>query len=88
MNNLLSQLLITLAQKEASEKDLHAMVESLEIVVAALISSLGREKTTEIVGLVDTALQEMRQRSDVSYRADIDLLSNNIARITGVAKRR
>jgi len=88
MNSLLSQLLITLAQKEAAEKELHAMVESLEILVAALISSLGREKIAEVIGSVDTALEEMRERTDIAYRSDIDLLSNNIARITAVAKRR
>ncbi|WP_413734419.1 sigma-S stabilization anti-adapter protein IraP [Sodalis sp. RH21] len=88
MNSLLSQLLITLAQKEAAEKELHAMVESLEILVAALISSLGREKTDEIVGTVEKALDEMRARTDITYRSDIELLSSNIDRITAVAKRR
>ena len=38
MNSLLSQLLIRLAQKEAAEKELLALVQSLEILVAALIS--------------------------------------------------
>ncbi|NDL61975.1 sigma-S stabilization anti-adapter protein IraP [Acerihabitans arboris] len=88
MNSLLSQLLITLAQKEAAEKELHATVESLEILVAALISALGHQQKEDVIVTVETALDEMRQRTDIAYKSDIDLLDMNIARITDVAKRR
>ncbi|TCL03744.1 MULTISPECIES: sigma-S stabilization anti-adapter protein IraP [Sodalis] len=88
MNSLLSQLLINLAQKEAAEKELHAMVESLEILVAALIASLSHKKTDELVKSIEVALDEMRQRNDIEFKSDIELLSSNISRITAVAKRR
>ncbi|TKI07536.1 sigma-S stabilization anti-adapter protein IraP [Martelella alba] len=89
MNSLLSQLLINLAQKEAAEKELHATVEALEIVVALLISSLSRKKAQNLIIRLETALAEMRQRDsdDAPVKSDIDLLSMNIERITGVAKR-
>ncbi|QWA12783.1 hypothetical protein GTU79_08895 [Sodalis ligni] len=34
------------------------------------------------------ALDEMRQRNDIEFKSDIELLSSNISRITAVAKRR
>ncbi len=88
MNNLLSQLLINLAQKEVAEKELHATVESLEILVAALIASLSRKKSGELINSIETALEKMRNSEDVSIRSDLDLLRSNIARITDVAKRK
>lgn len=88
MNSLLSQLLITLAQKEAAEKELHATVESLEILVAALISAMVPAQKEDVITTVETALDEMRKNTDIAYTSDIDLLSANIARITAVAKRR
>lgn len=88
MNNLLSQLLINLAQKEVAEKELHATVESLEILVAALIASLGRKKSGELINSIETALEKMRNSEEVSIKSDLDLLSSNIARITDVAKRK
>ncbi|WP_213991902.1 sigma-S stabilization anti-adapter protein IraP [Sodalis sp. dw_96] len=88
MNSLLSQLLINLAQKEAAEKELHATVESLELLVAALIASLGHKKSDELIKSIERALMEMRDRNEIEFKSDIDLLSSNIARITAVAKRR
>lgn len=88
MNSLLSQLLINLAQKEAAEKELHATVESLEILVAALISSMTQEKSDEVISSIETALQAMREREELNYKSDIELLSDNISRITAVARRR
>lgn len=87
MNNLLSQLLITLARKEAAEKELHATVESLELLVAALITVLGRSQQENVILTVETALAQMRKKTDVIMKSVIDLLSVNIARITDVAKR-
>lgn len=88
MNSLLSQLLITLAQKEAAEKELHATVESLEILVAALISALEKTQREDVIVTVESSLAEMRQQADIAFTSDIDLLGSNIARITAVAKRR
>lgn len=88
MNSLLSQLLINLAQKEAAEKELHAKVEALEILVAALLSSLSRNKSDEVINRIETALAEMRGREDIPFKSDIDLLGSNISRVTAVAKRR
>ncbi|TCV98195.1 sigma-S stabilization anti-adapter protein IraP [Biostraticola tofi] len=88
MNSLLSQLLINLAQKEAAEKELLATVESLEILVAAILTSLGEEKTDEVISTINRALDEMRARKDETRVSDIDLLSANIERITAVVRRR
>ncbi len=88
MNSLLSQLLINLAQKEAAEKELLATVESLEILVAAILTSLSEEKTDEVISTINRALDEMRARKDETRVSDIDLLSANIERITAVVRRR
>lgn len=87
MNSLLSQLLIRLAQKEAAEKDLHALVESLEILVAALITALPPEKVNELVNSIDQAMKNLPDGQEAAYSSDIELLNTNIARITAVARR-
>ncbi|XBS71111.1 sigma-S stabilization anti-adapter protein IraP [Acerihabitans sp. KWT182] len=88
MNSLLSQLLINLAQKEAAEKELLAMVESLEVLVAALIASLSPKKSSDLISSIEHALAEMRERNGADFKSDIDLLSHNLSRITAVSKRR
>ncbi|WP_406706985.1 anti-adapter protein IraP [Sodalis sp.] len=87
MNSLLSQLLIRLAQKEAAEKELLALVQSLEILVAALISSLSPDKLNELVGSIDMAMKNLPRNLEAGHNADIDLLNNNITRITALARR-
>ncbi|MBT9431225.1 anti-adapter protein [Candidatus Sodalis endolongispinus] len=87
MNSLLSQLLIRLAQKEAAEKELHALVQSLEILVAALISSLTPDKLNELVGSIDVAMKNLPCNLETGHSSDIELLNNNITRITAAARR-
>ncbi|WP_074013879.1 anti-adapter protein IraP [Candidatus Sodalis sp. SoCistrobi] len=87
MNSLLSQLLIRLAQKEAAEKELLALVQSLEILVAALISSLTPDKLNELVGSIDVAMKNLPRNLETGHSSDIELLNNNITRITAVARR-
>ncbi|KAA8996611.1 anti-adapter protein [Affinibrenneria salicis] len=87
MNNLLSQLLLNLAEKEAAEKELHAKVESLEVLVAAIISTLSREKSAEVIEKIESALADIARNNGGAMKSDLELLSHNIARITSVATR-
>jgi hypothetical protein len=56
--------------------------------VAALIASLSRKKSSELINSIETALEKMRNNDDVTFKSDLELLSNNIARITAVTKRK
>lgn len=56
MKQLIAELLVKLAQKEAESKELVAQVEALEIVVTALLRKLGDEQRQEINRGINEAL--------------------------------
>ena len=87
MNNLLSSLLIKLAQKDIADKDLFAMVESLDIIAAAMLASLPEAQSRQIVALIDSALRKMTESNPARYKSDLDLLESHVRRVTDVLAR-
>ncbi|MCL2897110.1 sigma-S stabilization anti-adapter protein IraP [Brenneria tiliae] len=81
MNSLLSQLLIRLAEKEVGEKELHAKIESLEMLVFAIVSMLDDNKINELATKVKGVLAETTQRKGEDAYLAAELLSRNINRL-------
>ncbi len=88
MNNLLSSLLVKLAQRDVADKDLYAMVESLDIIAAAMLDSLPEEQGRRVTALIDSALQRQEESSQPHYKSDLDLLAGHIHRVTDVIDRK
>ncbi|PWC22104.1 anti-adapter protein [Brenneria roseae subsp. roseae] len=87
MNNILSHLLIKLAEKEIGEKELSAKVKSLEILVSAIISTLDDEKLNELARKIESELAKETQRAaEYGCLAD-ELLIRNINSITTLSLR-
>ncbi|MFC3395119.1 sigma-S stabilization anti-adapter protein IraP [Brenneria rubrifaciens] len=87
MNNILSHLLIKLAEKEIGEKELHAKIKSLEILVSAIISTLDDDKLNDLSRRVESELAEETQRAaEYGCLAD-ELLARNINLITNFSLR-
>ncbi|QTF07941.1 anti-adapter protein [Brenneria izadpanahii] len=82
MNNLLSQLLMKLAEKEVGEKELHAKVELLEILVFSIISVLDDNKINELTKKVESVLAEVSQHKDEDTCLTLELLTRGINRFT------
>ncbi|PWC14348.1 anti-adapter protein [Brenneria roseae subsp. americana] len=82
MNNILSHLLIKLAEKEIGEKELSAKVKSLEILVSAIISTLDDEKLNELARKIESELAKETQRAAEHGCLADELLIRNINSIT------
>lgn len=82
MNNLLSELLIKLAQKEADEKRLQSRIASLEMLISAMISTLDDHKLIKLKGEID---QLMAQETTCGGKLDdIRGLLHNINRMAAM----
>lgn len=57
MKNLIAELLVKLAAKEAESKELVAQVEALEIIVTAMLRKLEPEQQHAIAAGIDNAMQ-------------------------------
>ncbi|GKW41410.1 anti-adapter protein IraP [Pectobacterium parvum] len=87
MNNILSHLLIKLAEKEVGEKALNAKIESLEMLISAIVSTLDDSKINELNEKIkDVVADASQQKDEYSYLA-FELLAKNINRITTVPLR-
>ena len=82
MKNLVAELLIRLAEKEAESKELVAQVEALEIVMTALLRKLDGEQLRQINESVNSAMQ-IASVSDAGtdHPEDVTLLQNYIQRL-------
>lgn len=80
MNNLLSQLLMKMAEKEVGEKELHAKLELLEIVIFSFISMLDDNKINELTEKVERALAETPQYKDGDTCLTVESLTRSINR--------
>lgn len=87
MNNLLSSLLVQLARRDVADKDLYAMVESLDIICAAILASLPEKQARVVMTLIDSALQRQEKSSQAHYKSDLELLSGHVHRVTDVLER-
>ncbi|MEC5320705.1 sigma-S stabilization anti-adapter protein IraP [Brenneria populi subsp. brevivirga] len=82
MNNLLSQLLMKLAEKEVGEKELNAKIELLETLVFSIISMLDDNQINELTKRVECVLAEEPQRGGDDACLTIELLTRSINRFT------
>lgn len=82
MNNLLSELLIKLAQKEADERRLQSRIASLEMLISAVISTLDDHKLIKLKSEID---QLMAQETPCGCKSDDILgLLHNINRMAPI----
>ncbi|MEH6369263.1 anti-adapter protein IraP [Pectobacterium carotovorum] len=87
MNNILSHLLIKLAEKEVGEKALNAKIESLEMLISAIVSTLDDSKINELNRKIEGVVADASQRQDEHNCLALELLAKNINRITTVPLR-
>ncbi|MBA0167299.1 anti-adapter protein IraP [Pectobacterium sp. CFBP8739] len=87
MNNILSHLLIKLAEKEVGEKALNAKIESLEMLISAIVSTLDDSKINELNKKIEGVVADASQRKDDYNSLAFELLAKNINRITTVSLR-
>lgn len=59
MKNLIAELLVKLAEKEATAKEQVAQIEALEIVVTALIRKLDPQQHQEIMTTIDSGMDNV-----------------------------
>ncbi|MGI8489333.1 anti-adapter protein IraP [Pectobacterium sp. S5] len=87
MNNILSHLLIKLAEKEVGEKALNAKIESLEMLIFAIVSTLDDSKINELNRKIEGVVADASQRKDDHNCLAFELLAKNINRMTTVSLR-
>lgn len=68
-------------------KDLYAMVESLDIICAAILASLPEKQARVVMTLIDSALKRQEESSQAHYKSDLELLSGHVHRVTDVLER-
>lgn len=87
MNNILSHLLIKLAEKEVGEKALNAKIESLEMLISAIVSTFDDSKINELNRKIEGVVADASLRDDEHNSLAFELLAKNINRITTVSLR-
>ncbi|MFJ5485648.1 anti-adapter protein IraP [Pectobacterium actinidiae] len=87
MNNILSHLLIKLAEKEVGEKALNAKIESLEMLISAIVSTLDDSKINELNKKIEGVVADASLQKDKHNYLALELLAKNINRITTVPLR-
>ncbi|MGK3142775.1 anti-adapter protein IraP [Pantoea sp. C2G6] len=64
MKNLIAELLLKLAEKEATAKEQIAQIEALEIVVTALVRKLDPSQHQAILSGIENAIDHVADASD------------------------
>ncbi|URW95838.1 anti-adapter protein IraP [Pantoea agglomerans] len=77
MKNLIAELLVKLAEKEATAKEQMAQIEALEIVVTALVRKLEPQQHLAITTSIETAMDNVADAGDENAR----LLRNYIEKL-------
>ncbi|MGC0863581.1 anti-adapter protein IraP [Pantoea agglomerans] len=77
MKNLIAELLVKLAEKEATAKEQMAQIEALEIVVTALVRKLEPQQHLAITTSIETAMDNVADANDNDAR----LLRNYIEKL-------
>jgi len=77
MKNLIAELLVKLAEKEATAKEQMAQIEALEIVVTALVRKLEPQQHLAITTSIETAIDNVADADDNDAR----LLRNYIEKL-------
>lgn len=60
MKNLITELLVKLAQKEEESKELVAQVEALEIVVTALLRHMAQDAQQSLIQDIESAMEQVK----------------------------
>ncbi|WP_315311746.1 anti-adapter protein IraP [Pantoea vagans] len=77
MKNLIAELLVKLAEKEATAKEQVAQIEALEIVVTALVRKLDPQQHLEMTTTIETAMDNVADADN----EDVRLLRNYIEKL-------
>lgn len=77
MKNLIAELLVKLAEKEATAKEQMAQIEALEIVVTALVRKLEPQQHLAITTTIETAIDNVADAEDENAQ----LLRNYIEKL-------
>lgn len=77
MKNLIAELLVKLAEKEATAKEQVAQIEALEIVVTALVRKLAPQQQLEMTTTIETAMDNVADTDNDDAR----LLRNYIEKL-------
>ncbi|AZI50092.1 anti-adapter protein IraP [Pantoea agglomerans] len=77
MKNLIAELLVKLAEKEATAKEQMAQIEALEIVVTALVRKLEPQQHLAITTSIETAIDNVADAGDENAQ----LLRNYIEKL-------
>ncbi|AYP24245.1 MULTISPECIES: anti-adapter protein IraP [Pantoea] len=77
MKNLIAELLVKLAEKEATAKEQMAQIEALEIVVTALVRKLEPQQHLAITTSIETAIDNVADAEDENAQ----LLRNYIEKL-------
>ncbi|MDF2042876.1 MULTISPECIES: anti-adapter protein IraP [unclassified Pantoea] len=77
MKNLIAELLVKLAEKEATAKEQMAQIEALEIVVTALVRKLEPQQHLAITTSIESAMDNVADADD----SDARLLRNYIEKL-------
>ncbi|MBD9553708.1 anti-adapter protein IraP [Pantoea sp. PNT01] len=77
MKNLIAELLVKLAEKEATAKEQIAQIEALEIVVTALVRKLEPQQHLAITTSIESAMDNVADADDNDAR----LLRNYIEKL-------
>lgn len=77
MKNLIAELLLKLAEKEATAKEQMAQIEALEIVVTALVRKLEPQQHLAITTSIETAIDNVADAEDENAQ----LLRNYIEKL-------
>ena len=65
MKNIISELLLRLAQKEEESKELVAQVEALEIIVTAMLRNMAQNEQQKLIHQVEDALDGVKPDASV-----------------------
>ena len=79
MKNLIAELLVKLAEKEATAKEQVAQIEALEIVVTALVRKLDPQQHLEMTTTIETAIDNVADADNENE--DVRLLRHYIDRL-------
>ncbi|MEH2920970.1 anti-adapter protein IraP [Samsonia erythrinae] len=85
MNNILSHLLMKLAEKEVGEKELNAKIDSLEILISAIVSTLDEGKLNELNKKIESVVADASLRGGECNGLAVELLAENLNRIETVS---
>lgn len=80
MKNLITELLVKLAQKEEESKELVAQVEALEIVVTALLRHMAAQDQQALIDSIENALDNAKPDSQVPPK-DAEMLHQYIKKL-------